>query len=154
MVKAGAVALVLAALAALGGCGGEDGADDGATVRVYVSAPLCDNAKVELARRDGRAGDLEVRAVCLADVEGVEGVDLATVGTNARRTTEDSSSVAFIADPEVRARRGSRPIVEAAGIAQIGGYPGWAAMKFVLDAIEEGDQSHPRREVFENAGGR
>ena len=151
-----AVALVALALATVGavGCGEEDGVAEGATVNVYISASLCPSAKVELDRRGGEANGLKVRAVCLAPAEGGEGVDLAIVGANARRATEDSASVGFIGGPSDLAARGSRNIVEAAGIVQLSGYPGWAAMKFILDAIEEGDASRARQEVFEHAGGR
>ena len=149
-----AALLALAIVVGAAGCGDDEGVEDGATVRVYVSDPLCASAKVELDRRGGRAGNYEVEAVCLAAAEGVRGVDLATVGANARRATEDSTTVGFIADPDQLARRGSRRIVEAAGIAQIGGYPGWSAMKFILDAIDEGGSSSPRSDVYENVAGR
>lgn len=146
-------ALVLVAAGAVG-CGEEDGVAEGAIVNVYVSAPLCPSAKVELDRRGGEANGLQVRAVCLAPAEDGNGVDLAIVGANARRATEDSTSVGFIAGPSDLAARGSRNIVEAAGIVQLSGYPGWAAMKFILDAIEAGDASRARQEAFEHAGGR
>ena len=50
----------------------------------------------------GRAGELRVRLVCLADAEAGGRLDLATVGANARRATEDSSAVGYIEAPGPR----------------------------------------------------
>lgn len=159
--------LIACAFATLiGGCGGDGGVSGGATVSVYVSAPLrgpeasagralCAGARAELARDGGGAGDVRVRLLCL-DASGAGGAwTLARVGANARRAVEDSTAVAYIGEPDRRARRQSRPIVEAAGIAELAGYPGSAAMGLILDAIREaGDSGDPRGAVFENAGGR
>ena len=155
----------IAALAAVGlvtGCG-EGGAEEGARLNVYVSAPLsgveaeigrkvCDEAR-QAVRRAGEPGGFELRVVCL-DAAGLEGRwTLAQVGANARRATEDSTAVAYLAEPEWAARRQSLPIVEAAGIAELSGMSGRAAITAVATAIEESDSDDPRRAVFDAVEG-
>jgi hypothetical protein len=149
--------LVLSALVVVG-CG-EGGAEEGARLNVYVSAPLsgaeaeagraiCEEARQE-ARRADEPGGFELRVVCL-DVTGREGRwTLARVGANARRATEDSTAVAYLAEPERAARRQSLPIVEAAGIAELGELSGREAVARVAATIEESDSSDPRQAVFD-----
>ncbi|HEU4461380.1 MAG TPA: hypothetical protein VFR75_02190 [Solirubrobacterales bacterium] len=153
--------VVLFALAATG-CG-EGGAEEGARLNVYVSAPLsgaeadagqraCDEAR-RGARRAGEPGGFELRVVCL-DAAGPGGRwTLARVGANARRATEDSTAVAYLAEPEPAVRRWSLPIVEAAGIAELGGLSGEEAVAEVAAAIEESDSSDPRQAVFDAVEG-
>lgn len=152
----------LLAIALVSGCG-EGGAEAGAGVKVYVSAPLhgteaaagkrlCQGARGEAARVGGKVEDLELEVVCL-DAAGEEGRwTLAQVGANARRATEDSTTVAYVGEPDPRARKQSRPIVDAAEIAEIGGVSGEEAMKAVVVAIREGDASEPRSAVFKAEG--
>lgn len=152
-------ALFAAVLAA--GCG-EGGAASGATVTVYVSAPLrgaeatagrrlCEEAR-QRAERGGGGEDLRLRVACL-DAAGPAGEwTLAQVGANARRATEDSTAVAYIGEPDPDARRQSRPIVEAAEIAELGGRPGREAVAEVIAAIEAGDEAKPRQAVFDALG--
>jgi hypothetical protein len=153
------IACVLAAVL-LPGCG-EEGAAAGAVVRVYVSAPLqgaegeagrrlCDEAREQAGQGGGSEGH-EVRVVCLDASEGGAWT-LAQVGANARRATEDSTAVAYIGEPDPRARKQSRPIVEAAGIAELGGLSGREAVAKVVKAMEEGDASQPRDAVFDAFG--
>lgn len=149
------VPLALAVL--LVGCG-EEGAAAGATVRVYVSAPLrgpearagrrlCQEAHEQA--KQGKGGDgHELRVVCLDATGDGGGWTLAQVGANARRATEDSAAVAYVGEPEAAARKQSRPIVEAAGIAELGGLGGREAVAKVEKAMEEGDASQPRDAVF------
>jgi hypothetical protein len=157
------VALLLAALAALAlsGCG-EEGAAGGATVTVYVSAPLrgaeaeagrrlCDEARERAGQERGGEG-LRLRVVCLDSSRGKRAWTLAQVGANARRATEDSTAAAYVGEPDPEARRQSRPIVDAAGIAQLGGMSGREAVSRVRAAIAEGDESEPRRAVFDAEG--
>jgi hypothetical protein len=157
------IVLIAAALAAAlaSGCG-EEGAASGATVRIYLSAPmsgpemkagrqLCEGARAEAARR-GEVEGLEVRVVCLDATEGDGRWTLARVGANARRATEDSTAIAYIGEPDPTARKQSRPIVDAAEIAELGGISGRGAVAKVVAAIEEGDESEPRRAVFEALG--
>lgn len=117
------------------GCGESVGVEEGATVRVYVAAPLCGGAERELARDGGRAGDVRVRAVCLPKAESSQKLDLARIGANARRATEDSSTVAYIGEPTKAATRFSAPILEEAGIAQLPTRSGAPAMAALLRSI-------------------
>jgi len=147
--------------ALLAGCG-EGGAKEGARVTVYVSAPLggpemkagrqlCDGAREE-ARRVGTVEGLELAVVCLDATEGEGRWTLAKVGANARRATEDSTTVAYIGEPDERARKQSRPIVDAAEIAELGGIGGDEAVKAVVAAIRAGDASEPRQDVLKAEG--
>jgi hypothetical protein len=130
------------------GCGESEGVEAGATVTAYVEAPLCTGAKRELAREGGRAGDVRVRAVCLGRVADGKRLNLAAVGTNARRATEDSATVGYIELPTTPSF--SRPIVEAAGIAVIRGTSGQAAMERLLNAIAEAGSGSLRDTVRKN----
>jgi hypothetical protein len=158
----GVVVLVALCVLVAAGCG-EGGAEEGARLNVYVSAPLsggeaelgreiCDEARRE-ARRAGEPSGFELRVVCL-DVAGPEGRwTLAQVGANARRATEDSTAVAYLAEPEQAARRQSLPIVEAAGIAELGRLSGKEAVAQVAAAIEASDSDDPRQAVFDAVEG-
>jgi len=153
---------ILVLLAAFAGGCGEEGAAGGATVTVYVSAPLrgaeaeagrrlCDEAREQAGQGRGGA-ELRLRVVCL-DASGPDGAwTLAQVGANARRATEDSTAVAYVGEPDPEARRQSRPIVDAAGIAELGGMSGREAVAAVRTAIAEGDESEPRQAVFSAEG--
>ena len=147
--------------ALLSGCG-EGGAEEGARVTVYVSAPmsgpemeagrqLCHGARAE-ARRTGEVEGLELVVVCLDATEGDGRWTLAQVGANARRATEDSTAVAYVGEPDPQARKQSQPIVDAAGIAELGGVGGDEAVEAVVGAIREGDAAEPRQAVFEAEG--
>lgn len=150
--------LLLGLLGAVASCGEEGGAADGATVTVYVSAPLrgdeaaagrvlCDEAREQAAQ--GKGGDvLKLRIVCL-DASGPDGRwTLEQVAANARRATEDSTAVAYVGEPALAARQQSRPILDAAKIAQIGGTRGREAISQVQVALREDEQSDPRDTVF------
>jgi hypothetical protein len=148
-------------LATASGCG-EEGAAAGAVVRVYLSAPLrgpegrvgqrlCDEAREQAGQGKGGEGH-QLRVVCLDAVGDGGGWTLAQVGANARRATEDSAAVAYVGEPDPAAREQSRPIVEAAGIAELGGFSGREAVAKVVKAMEEGDASQPRDAVFDAYG--
>lgn len=140
--------MLLALMAVAGGCGEERGAAQGATVSIYAAAPLCAEARRESVRSDNRAGELRVRVVCLPGTEGDERLDLATVGKNARRASEDSSSVAYISLPG-RSARFSAPILESAGIPQLEADSGTRPMTAILTALHQADAStNPRQSVF------
>jgi branched-chain amino acid transport system substrate-binding protein len=155
---------VLPAALPVAGCGTETGVSPGATVSVYLSAPLrgaeggvgrelCASAKGALSQDGGKAGDLQVRLTCL-DASGPDGVwTLARVGANARRAVEDSTTVAYIAEPDPKARRQSRPILEEAEIAAVTASSGASAMRRVLGAIEEADTASIRESVTESLSG-
>jgi hypothetical protein len=133
---AAAVVAAAVSLVAVSGCGGAEGVQAGATVRAYVVPPLCAGAEAELRRENGRAGDVRVEAVCLPSVEAKGQLDLATVGANARRATEDSTTVAFL-EPPGKADAFAHPILEAAEVPWIVTSSGKAAMARLLRAIEE-----------------
>jgi hypothetical protein len=128
------------------GCGQGAAVGKGATVSVYVAAPLCAEAERELARSGGRAGDVRVRAVCLRSAESSQGLDLARIGANARRATEDSTAIGYIGEPTRAASRFAEPILEEAGIAQLTETSGAAGMSKLLSAVDEAGDSGSLRE--------
>ena len=142
-----AVALALA----VGGCGAGAEVGEGASVTVYVSAPLrgmdaalgravCSGSKQALERSDGRAGTVRVRLICLDDTNGRRWT-LADVSANARRASEDSTTVGYIGETDPAAARFSETILEEASIAQLPHMSGAAAMHKLLKAIVEADTS-------------
>jgi hypothetical protein len=138
---------VLVALALLVvGCGGT-GVSGGATVSIYVAAPLCNEAEGEA----GDAGELEVRILCLPPVEKGGRADLVAAGANARRATEDSTSVAFLEAPGPAAGF-SRSIVESAKVAWLETRNGTDGMRRLLRALEERGSSSPREAVLKQVG--
>lgn len=139
------------ALSAGAGCGGGEGAAAGATVSVYAAASLCSEAEGELARDGGRAGDVHVRVVCLPGAESSRKLDLVQIGANARRATEDSSSIGYIGEPTRAASRFSEPILETAGIAQLPQISGTTAMKQLLQAVDEAGNSGSLRQSVHDA---
>lgn len=140
--------LLAASFGSLSGCGGGEGVSTGAVASVYVGAPLCREAQRRLAASHGRAGDVRVQAVCLDEAWRGKRLDLAAIGANARRATEDSAAVAYL-EPPGRANRFSRPIVEEAGIAWMQAGSGDVAMGRVLRAISEAGSSSLRDGVRE-----
>ncbi len=148
-----ALSLLLAA-ALVAGCGEGEGVSSGATVTVYVSSPLCAEAREELGRSGGRAGSFRVRALCLDDT-GRGPRALAVVGANARRATEDSTTVGYLGELDPAQTRFSHPILDAAGIAQVSGLPGERAMAIMLRAIRRaGDSEGLREAVRDRLAGR
>lgn len=133
------------------GCG-EDGVASGAAVSVYAAAPLCREAEGQLAREGARAGGVRVRIICLPPVERRGRADLATAGASARRTTEDSTSIAYLEAPGPAAKF-SRPILESAEIAWLETSAGSTAIRRVLHALEERGSSSPRDAVRESLDG-
>jgi hypothetical protein len=138
------VAVVVLALA-LGGCGGSD--SEGATVSVYVAAPLCAGAKQALVAHGATAGHFKVAVRCLAPSEkGGGGVDLATDGSNSRRATADSSAVATLEPPGPGAKF-SRAILESAEIPLVTSASAGKGMSRILAAIEGAGDSGVRGAV-------
>lgn len=128
--KAALATAVCASLLVGAGCGEDEGVADDAVVSVYVAAPSCPEVRSE------RTGGVAVRLVCLDPVERAGRLDLAQVGANARRATEDSASVAYV-EQAGSAARFSRPIVESAGIAYAVDRSGETIGR-VLEAVETG----------------
>ncbi len=79
-------------------------------------------------------------------VESSRKLDLARIGANARRATEDSSSIAYIGEPTRAASRFSEPILEEAGIAQLSETSGAVGIKKLLKAVDEASSSGSLRE--------
>jgi hypothetical protein len=130
------------------GCG-ESGVAEDATLSVYVSQPLCAEAKRELARRGARAGEFRLRAVCVDDVGGAGRPRLAAIGAAARRATEDSAAIAYIGTRDPIAIRFSRPILEAADIQRISAGSGRAAVARLRGALGRVDAVDLRAGVSE-----
>jgi hypothetical protein len=143
--QASCLAFCAAVVLALGGCGA-GGAQSGATVSVYVASALCKEAR----QSEREVADLEVRTVCLPPAEKGGGVDLAVAGANARRVTEDSTSVALLEAPGPAAEF-SQPIVEAADIAWVETSSGATAMRRVITGLEQ-EGSTPRQAVLDEVG--
>jgi len=135
-------------LAAVVGCGGE-GVEGGATVTAYVAAPLCADAKRELISSGNQAGDLDVRAVCLPSSRDGKKLELSKVGANARRATEDSTTVAYLEAPDPRAARFTHPILESAEIPWISNSSGQKAMARLLALLAEAGSGSVRESIRE-----
>jgi hypothetical protein len=133
------------------GCGTGSGVSAGAEVSVYVSRPLCADARRELAKHD-EAGGVRVRAVCLRGAERAGGrLDLARVGAEARRATEDSASVAFVEPPGPESSY-SRPILDQADVALVVDRSGADAIGVVLGALAARGGDESPREAVATAG--
>jgi len=151
----GCAARAVGAAAAVACCGllaagcGSSGVSKDATVTAYVEAPLCAAAKEELAKHGGRAGDLRVRAICLPGPREAKKLNLATLGVNARRATEDSTSVAYLEAPDPKASRFVHPILETAEVPWISASSGKAAMSRLLTLIPEASASSLRESLRE-----
>jgi hypothetical protein len=144
----GAALLVAAALGlAIAGCGGGDAS--GATVSVYVAAPLCAGAKAELGSHGATAGHFTVAVRCLASSEkSGGGVNLATDGSNSRRATADTSAVATLELPGPGTKF-TRPILESAEIPLVTSASASEGMKRILKAVEGAGSSGVRGSVSE-----
>jgi hypothetical protein len=136
-------------LVAAAGCG-ESGVSSDATVTAYVEASLCSAARQELQGHNGRAGDLHVQATCLPSASDRGKLNLATLGANARRATEDSTSVTYLEASDSRAARFTHPILETAEIPWISASSGTAAMRHLLKLIESADSGSLRESIREN----
>jgi hypothetical protein len=147
--RKGLAAVVVGLLVAALGCGQDEGVAEDATVTTYVEAPLCAAAKQELVSAGGRAGSLNVKAVCLPSATEGKKLNLATIGANARRATEDSTAVAFLEAPNPRAARFTHPILEIAEIPWITSSSGKSAMANLLKLIEASDSGSLRSSLQE-----
>jgi hypothetical protein len=130
---------------AVAGCGGGD--SEGATVSVYVAAPLCAAAKQDLASHGAGAGSFTVAVRCMAASERAGGgTDLAVNGSNSRRATSDTSAVATL-EPPGPGTKFSRPILESAGIPLVTSPTAQRGMTRILKAVEEAGDSNVRESV-------
>lgn len=141
---AGCLALLIA------GCGESASVAEDASVAAYVAAPLCKEAEREASASGQRAGDLRVQVVCLPAVVSDGRLDLARIGANARRATQDSSAVGYIGESTRAATRFSATILREAEVAQLPGANGAAAMTKLLNAIAEAPEgTNPRQPVYD-----
>lgn len=124
-----------------GGCGADDGVGEGAAATVYAASATCRQAARALRGQGDEVGSVTLRVRCLPAVEARGRVDLAQVGKNARRASEDSTAIAYIGEIEPAATRFSRPILEEAGIAQLPHQSGSLAMHSILNAVHNADTS-------------
>jgi hypothetical protein len=108
-------------------------------VTVYAGVAYCHLARRTLENEGGRVGSVGVRVHCLPSTEKAGVYDLTQIGANARRATEDSTTVAYIGEPEPRATRFSETILEEAGIAQLSNMNGSQAMQKILEALRQAD---------------
>jgi hypothetical protein len=90
-----------------------------------------------------------VRAVCLASARGHGKLNLATLGANARRATEDSTTVAYLEASGPGASRFTRPILETAEVPWIASSSGAKAMHHLLKLIESADTGSLRQSLRE-----
>jgi hypothetical protein len=139
----GGVVLVVAAT----GCGAGSGVAEDAKVAVYVSEPLCAGAEAGLARKGFEVDGVGVGIVCLPAAGEKGRLDLATAGAQARRATQDSTTVAFVV-PEGREIQYTRPILKEADIAVLEAESGSKAIGEVLDDLGERGGKSPREAVF------
>lgn len=127
---AAAIAVLAAALGLLGpGCG-EDESSAGATLTVHVSLPrsgeraadsrdVIDGLREALEEADGRGGGYRVRTRIRDNAGGGSSSDPVVVAENARRATEDSTTIAYVGDFDHGPTRTSLPITNGAEILQI-----------------------------------
>jgi hypothetical protein len=143
-----ATVLAIAGLGAgVAACGGGDAA--GATVTVYVAKPLCHGAQTELGAHGGTAGNFQVLIRCLAPSERAGGgVDLATNGSNSRRATEDTRSIATL-EPPGPGNKFARAILESAGVPLVTSTSGETGMSRIIKAVEGAGSSNVRDSVRE-----
>jgi hypothetical protein len=162
LVRAGAalLALVLVAVGAAG-CGEEEGVADGAAVAAYVEEPLCGKGAYAAVVQNESGDGVGVKFVCLPAARGPElsqgvgggrQIDLATAGGNARRATEDSRTVAYIAVDDPGVGRFTHPILEGAGIGWITADSRREAMRSLSEAIFEADMNELRAGVRDALG--
>lgn len=137
--------VAIAALATVAAGCGEGVTASGATVSVYAAAPLCKEAR----KGAGAAGDLKVRVVCLPPRGNGERA-LASAGADARRATEDSTSIAFLEAPGPVAKF-SQTVVESADVAWLETSSASVAMQRIVKALEGGSSS-PRKAVLDEVG--
>ncbi len=117
--------LILAAAQA--GCGSAVNGD--AELTIYLSTPLsgprsqegrdvADGARLALSEADGSAAGTGVILAVLDDGDQ-RGWQAALSGANARRATEDTSTIAYIGELDSGATRTSLPITNEAGLLQV-----------------------------------
>ena len=126
--------LGLSAVAATGCGGGDDGGGgtvSGDTLTVYSSLPRQGASRVQaipieqgaalaLKQRGGKVGKYKVKYVKLDDATAAAGQwDAAPTSSNARKASQDKTTIAYIGEYNSGASAISIPILNEAGIAQV-----------------------------------
>jgi hypothetical protein len=79
-------------------------------------------------------------------------LDLAVVGANARRATQDSTAIAYLQVDDPEANRFAEPILEAAGIGWITAEARGPALRQLSEAVLEAESGSLRADVREALG--
>ena len=90
-----------------------------------------------------------MQAACLPSARSHAKLNLATLGANARRATEDSTAVAYLEASDPAAARFTHPILETAEVPWISGSSGNAAMARLLELIEASGSGSLRQSLRE-----
>jgi hypothetical protein len=90
--------------------------------------------------------------VCLPSVGERGKLNLSAIGDNARRATEDSTTIAYLEPIDPSASRFSTPILDSAEIASIPTSSGKAAMAQLLQAIRDSGSGSLRESVRQALG--
>ena len=129
-----AIAALLCAAAATAGCDGDEEERsperDGPLV-VYSSAPslgphapigqaFVAGARLALTRAAGHAGEFDLRYVPLESADGESGSTPEAALENAERASDDPAAIAYIGELDPATAAVSLPILNEAGIAQVG----------------------------------
>ncbi len=124
-------ALLALALAGLVGCGGGDPEPgEGATLAVYVSAPLsgpaanegqdvADGAELALETVGAEVGGYAIDAEVLDAAAGDRGWTPEQAAANARTALRDSTAIAYLGDFESGATRASLPVTNGGRLLQV-----------------------------------
>ncbi len=162
MARAGAALCALVLLVAgVAGCGEDEGVADGGKVRAYVEGSACGKGTYVALVQNAGGDAVGVEFVCLPAARGPElgqgvgggrQIDLATAGANARRASEDSATIAYIAPADPGVGRFTHPILEAAGIGWITAETRRDAMRQISKLVLEADLSSLRADVREGLG--
>jgi hypothetical protein len=90
-----------------------------------------------------------VQAACLPSARSRTKLNLATLGANARRATEDSTTVAYLEASDPAAARFTHPILETAEVPWISASSGKVAMARLLELIEASGPGSLRQSLRE-----
>ena len=90
-----------------------------------------------------------MQAACLPSARRRTKLNLATLGANARRATEDSTAVAYLEASDPAAARFTHPILETAEVPWISASSGKAAMAHLLKLVEDSGTGSLRQSLRE-----
>ncbi len=90
-----------------------------------------------------------MQAACLPGARSHAKLNLATLGANARKATEDSTAVAYLEASDPAAARFTHPILETAEVPWIAGSSGKATMAHLLKLIAASGSGSLRQSLRE-----